>query len=65
MRDVFCSDQFENLHIRSADTGNVVIGPCCNTIGIAIAHSSLIIMQTLSYKTSGRAHTRTKDQKPA
>lgn len=33
MKDVFCTDQFNNLHIRSARAGAVTIGPCCNTPG--------------------------------
>lgn len=33
MLDVFCTDQFNNLHIRSSDPGTVIIGPCCNTVG--------------------------------
>jgi organic radical activating enzyme len=33
MKDVFCTDQFNNLHIRSARAGTVTVGPCCNTRG--------------------------------
>ena len=33
MKDVFCTDQFNNLHIRSARSGTATIGPCCNTRG--------------------------------
>lgn len=36
MKDVFCTDQFNNLHIRSAKSGTVTIGPCCNTRGVEI-----------------------------
>lgn len=36
MHDVFCTDQFNNLHIRSSDPGTVIIGPCCNTAGTQV-----------------------------
>ena len=40
MKDVFCTDQFNNLHIRSARAGAVTIGPCCNTRGEEVSAGS-------------------------
>lgn len=37
MKDVFCTDQFNNLHIRSARAGTATIGPCCNTEGVEVS----------------------------